>query len=47
MRPLVAHCYWGLARTLDKAGQEAAASSHRDSATALFRTMDMRLWGKE
>ena len=47
MRPLVAHCCWGLARTLDKAGQEAAASSHRDSATALFRTMDMRLWGKE
>jgi hypothetical protein len=47
MRPLVAHCYWGLARTHDKAGQHTAASSHRDSATALFGAMDMRLWGKE
>jgi class 3 adenylate cyclase/tetratricopeptide (TPR) repeat protein len=47
MRPLVAHCYWGLARVLEKAGQRSAASSHRDSATALFRSMDMRVWGME
>jgi class 3 adenylate cyclase/tetratricopeptide (TPR) repeat protein len=47
MRPLVAHLYWGLARSLDKAGQHPSASSYRDTATTLLRSMDMRVWSKE
>ena len=47
MRPLVAHCYWGLARLLERGGQRASALSYRDTAAALFRAMDMRAWGQE
>jgi len=46
MRPLVAHCHWGLAELLDRAGQSDPARSHRKTAAALLQSMDMRLWGK-
>jgi tetratricopeptide (TPR) repeat protein len=46
MRPLLAHCHHGLAGALEAAGQDAAGKSHRESAAALFRFMDMRIPGE-
>ena len=46
MRPLLAHCHDGLARALEATGQDAAAKSHRETAAALFRPMEMRIRGQ-
>jgi tetratricopeptide (TPR) repeat protein len=46
MRPLVAHCHWGLACALEKSGQSETAPLHRESAGALFRSLDMRFWAQ-
>ena len=43
MKPLVAHCHWGLARALERAGNGNSAA-HRDSARTLFQAMQMRFW---
>jgi tetratricopeptide (TPR) repeat protein len=44
MRPFLAHCHWGLARVLRRAGERATVESHLDTARALFRSMDMQYW---
>ncbi|HXZ91922.1 MAG TPA: adenylate/guanylate cyclase domain-containing protein [Burkholderiales bacterium] len=41
MRPLVAECHWDLYRALTASGRESAASSHRDEALAMYRSMNM------
>jgi tetratricopeptide (TPR) repeat protein len=46
MRPLVAHCHWGLACALERSGQAEAATPHRESAGTLFRSLDMRFWAQ-
>ena len=46
MRPLAAHCQWGLACALENSGQAEAAAPHRESADAEFRSLDMRFWGQ-
>ena len=44
MRPLAAHCHFGLATLCTRTGQREKASAHLASATALYREMDMRFW---
>lgn len=41
MRPLVAGCHWDLHGVLDAAGQQSAAASHRETAMALYRAMNI------
>ncbi len=47
MRPLLAHCHWSLARTLEAQGRDRIAGTHRETADALFRSMDMRFWAQQ
>jgi class 3 adenylate cyclase/tetratricopeptide (TPR) repeat protein len=44
LRPLVAHCHLACGRLARRMGQLAAARKHLDSASALYREMDMRSW---
>ena len=44
MRPLVAHCHFGLGKVHAKTGQRDEAREHLDTAMALYREMDMRFW---
>ena len=44
MRPLVAHCHFGLAKLLARSGEREPASEHLAEATRLYREMDMRFW---
>ncbi|MGQ0579153.1 MAG: adenylate/guanylate cyclase domain-containing protein [Betaproteobacteria bacterium] len=44
MRPLVAHCHFGLGKLRAKTGQREEASEHLTKATAMYREMDMRFW---
>jgi tetratricopeptide (TPR) repeat protein len=44
MRPFQAHCHWGLARVLRRAGQRATAESHLRTARELFSNMEMLYW---
>jgi len=44
MRPLVAHCHFGLGRLHAKAGQRVEAREHLANATTLHREMDMSFW---
>jgi tetratricopeptide (TPR) repeat protein len=44
MRPLLAHCYFGLGKLHAKTGQRETGREHLAAATALYREMDMRLW---
>ena len=44
MRPLVAHCHFGLAKLHAKIGQREEAQAHLATATTLYREMDMRFW---
>jgi tetratricopeptide (TPR) repeat protein len=44
MRPLVAHCHFGLAKLHPKTGDCKEAREHLANATALYREMDMRFW---
>ena len=46
MRPLVAHCHFGLARLHAQLQQRRSARSgeHLTTATTLYRDMDMRFW---
>src|SRR6185369_3344190 len=43
LRPLAAHCQWGLAQVLEQIGDRQEATRHRESAVPLFEGMDMRL----
>jgi tetratricopeptide (TPR) repeat protein len=44
MRPLVAHCHFGLGRLYRRAGQSEQAQEHLTPATAMYGEMGMRFW---
>jgi tetratricopeptide (TPR) repeat protein len=44
MRPLVAHCHFGLGRLYRRTGDQAKANEHLSTATAMYREMDMGFW---
>ena len=44
MRPLVAHCHLGLGRLARRTGDGPNAQRHLQTASALYREMDMRPW---
>jgi hypothetical protein len=44
MRPLVAHCHFGLGKLYRRTGQREQASEHLTTATTMYREMDMRFW---
>jgi tetratricopeptide (TPR) repeat protein len=44
MRPLVAHCHFGLGKTHSRAGDGPKARHHLSRAATMYREMDMGLW---
>jgi tetratricopeptide (TPR) repeat protein len=44
MRPLVAHCHFGLGRLHRRTGDLVRAREHLTAATAMYGEMDMRFW---
>jgi class 3 adenylate cyclase/tetratricopeptide (TPR) repeat protein len=44
MRPLIAHCHFGLGKLYRRTGQSEQARGHLASATTMYREMEMRLW---
>ena len=44
MRPLQAHCYFGLGKLFRRTGNQAQAQEHLVSAAAMYREMDMGFW---
>jgi class 3 adenylate cyclase/tetratricopeptide (TPR) repeat protein len=44
MRPLVAHCHLGLGRLYRRTGKREQAEEHLQTATTMYREMDMRFW---
>jgi tetratricopeptide (TPR) repeat protein len=44
MRPLAAHCHWGISRVLRRQGISAAADEHLGRAAALFDELGMGYW---
>jgi hypothetical protein len=47
MRPLVAHCDFGLGRLYSRTGQREQAQEHLTTATAMYGEMHMRFWLKQ
>ena len=44
MRPLVAHCYFGLGKLYRRTEQREQAQEHLTTATTMYREMDMTYW---
>jgi len=44
MRPLVAHCHFGLAKLHGRSDRREQAAEHLDTATSMFRDMGMLYW---
>ena len=44
MRPLVAHCHFGLARIYRKTGKREQAQEYLTTATTMYREMGMTYW---
>jgi class 3 adenylate cyclase/tetratricopeptide (TPR) repeat protein len=44
MRPLLAHCHFGLGKLYRRTGQRPEAQEHLTTATSMYREMDMRFW---
>jgi predicted protein tyrosine phosphatase len=44
MRPLVAHCHFGLGKLYLRTGEAGEGREHLTIATAMYREMDMRYW---
>jgi tetratricopeptide (TPR) repeat protein len=44
MRPLVAHCHFGLSRLHRRTGKPQRAQEHLTTAAAMYGEMDMRFW---
>jgi len=44
MRPLVAHCHFGLGKLSRRTGKREQAREHLTTATAMYREMDMKFW---
>ena len=44
MRPLVAHCHFGLGKLYRRTGKREEAREHLATATTMYREMDMGFW---
>jgi tetratricopeptide (TPR) repeat protein len=44
MRPLTAHCHFGLGKLYQRTGDGEQAREHFTTATTMYREMDMRFW---
>jgi hypothetical protein len=44
MRPLVAHCHFGLGKLCRRLGRQPEAREHLTTAAAMYREMDMESW---
>jgi tetratricopeptide (TPR) repeat protein len=44
MRPLVAHCHFGLGQLCGRTGKREEAQEHLTTATTMYREMDMQFW---
>ena len=44
MRPLVAHCHFGLGKLSRRAGKRQDAQDYLTTAATMCREMDMRFW---
>ncbi len=44
MRPLVAHCHYGLGTLYAKLGRREEARAELSAAIALYNTMEMTFW---
>src|SRR5262249_18565846 len=44
MRPLIAHCNFGLGKLYQRTGKRELAQEHLTTATTMYREMDMRFW---
>jgi hypothetical protein len=44
MRPLVAHCHFGLGTLYQRSGRRDQSQEHLTAAAAMYREMDMRSW---
>ena len=44
MRPLTAHCHWGLGTLYATIGQQELARAALSAAIGLYRAMDMTFW---
>jgi tetratricopeptide (TPR) repeat protein len=44
LRPLVAHCHLGLGKLYRRTGQRQEAQEYLNTATTMYREMDMRFW---
>jgi len=44
MRPLVAHCQFGLGTLYRRTAEKAKVEEHLTSATAMYREMGMSYW---
>ena len=47
MRPLVAHCHFGLGKLYRRTGKRKEAREHLTTATTMYREMDMRFWREQ
>ena len=46
MRPLVAHCHFGLGRLYRRVGQRMQAEEHLSRSCSMFAAMDMKSWSE-
>ena len=44
MRPLLAHCHFGLAELYQNASKQPESSAHLATAATIYRDLDMRYW---
>ena len=44
MRPLVAHCHFGLGKLYGQTSKWDQAREHLTTATTMYREMDMQFW---
>ena len=44
MRPLIAHCHFGLSKLYRGTGEREKAREHLSVCMTMYREMDMRFW---
>ena len=44
LRPLVAHCHFGLGKLYRRTGKREQAQKHLTTAMTMYRDIDMRFW---
>jgi len=44
MRPLIAHCHFGLGKSYRRTGKRVQLHEHLTTATTMYREMDMHFW---